>query len=170
MLEWFVVRTHYQQEHRAARELQQQRFKVFLPLMRTEHRDKTGLLRAKLAPLFKRYLFIQLHWHKHNPILSTRGVQSFVGFTEGMEKAPHVPKPVIHELKSRLEEVNGRDVVNFSRPKEIEPNMLVQILFGPYRNRTAPVQAVDGDAVDVLLKFAGVTKPVRLHRENLIAA
>lgn len=170
MLEWFVLRTAFQREQRACLELSHQSIRTFLPLARTEHRRLDGLLVAKLRPLFTGYAFVFMDWLHRYPVLSTVGVKGFVGYIDGMPKPPSVSREDIKELRQRLEEIGGRAVVNLSRLKPIEPGMMAQILFGPYRDHIAKVQAVDGSRVMVLLKFAGVDVPTRLPKDCLIAA
>lgn len=168
MKEWFVIKTHFQQERRANRELLQQRLETLLLLARTEHRNQSGTLIARITPLFSTYLFVKLDWRKsRHQIMATRGVKTFVGYLDGMEKAPVVDPLDIEELKSRVENY----VINLSRPhKEIEPGVMVQILFGPFRDQVASVQAIHGSRVEILLQLLGSTTPMTLPRECLQAA
>ena len=168
MLEWFVLRTHYQQEKRAHFEFQKQGIKSFFPLARTEYRRKSdGLLLAKVEPLFPRYLFVQIRWEDRRPVMYTRGIKEFVGWAPYMDKAPVVPKPVIRELKSRLEEVLGLDVLILDRPEHIAPGDVVRILCGPFRDHLAPVKSFCGDRVELLLNLFGVITPVKLPKDIL---
>lgn len=169
MLEWFVLRTLWQQEQRAERELNNQNVKTFLPMARTERRRASdGLLTAKVHPLFPRYLFVQLRWEEHKPIMFTRGVHSFVGYYPGMDKAPVVRKGVIKELRSRLEEVLGRDVIVFGRPEKVEPGMIARILWGPFTGHLGLVESIDDDdRAKLILELFGVKTPIKLPRDIL---
>lgn len=148
-----------------------QRIKSFLPLGRYEHRRVSdGLLVAKVSPLFPRYLFVQTRWQDRRPVMATRGFKEFVGWAPGQDKPPYVPNIVIRELKSRLQEILGLDVLLLHRPKEIEPGIMVQILFGPFRDHVAKVQAVHDSRVEVLLSLFGRNFVQRYDKGNLLAA
>jgi len=172
MLEWFVLRTHYQEERRACLDLHRQGIKSFLPLARFEQRRKSdGLLCAKIQPLFPRYLFVQIRWADRRPVLHTRGIKSFVGWTiDGSLKPPAVPKSEIKELKSRLQEIFGLDVVLMSRPKDIVPDTMVYMLFGPFRDHVAKVQAVHGSRAEVVLSLFGRHVVKTVDKDHLQAA
>lgn len=168
-MDWFVLRTEYNQEDRAARGLESQGLKTFLPIARTEYRRKRdGLLMARRSPVFRMYLFAQINWHRRYSVLATRGVKSFVGYQDGMEKAPFVPDDVMEELMSRMEELFG-DNVTSSRPlKDLQPGQMVEILCGPYRERSAIVHSVAGSRVRILLEaIGGMEVPVSLPKDIL---
>lgn len=168
MREWFVLQTYYQQERKANRELLRQDFETLLLLGRTEYRDRSGNLQWRIAPLFTTYLFVYLDWMKsRHQAMATKGVKTFVGYLDGMKKAPSVDPLDIEDLKSLVQNY----VVNLSRPKkEIEPGALVRVLFGPFRDQTASVQVVHESRVEVLLQLLGSKIPMVLPREQLQAA
>lgn len=156
-VEWYVVRTHYAQEGRAAKELNNQCFETFLPLAKFEKRRKDGLLTAVVRPLFTSYLFVAFDYRRDfwEPITSTTGVQGFIGYKAGMERPSPVSEEDMEELRQRLAEEGGIFSLVASRPKEIAPNDLVHVLFGPFRDRIVTVRTVSVSRVEVLLRFAG---------------
>ena len=173
--EWFVLRTKYAQEKRAQRELTNQGLTTFLPLRIIHRRATDGHKIAERIPLFGRYIFARLSWRLHcGSVMSTRGVQSFVGYQPGLgAKAPVVPYTVIRELKNRLVEINGYPVIIEERspkPVEIHPDMMVRILFGPFRDHVVKVKGVRRERAEVLIGLLGKTFSYRLPREHLTLA
>ena len=76
---WFVVQTQVNAEAKAARNLLQQGFEIYLPryLKRRSHARKVDKV---AAPLFPRYLFVQVDMatQRWRSIQSTFGVASLV--------------------------------------------------------------------------------------------
>lgn len=169
MLPWFVIRTGYQQEQRVSSLLAARRINTFLPLIKTEERLRNGLLVDRLKPLFTRYLFVQSSWKHSVSVRYTKGVEYFVGYVENSGKPAFLTDMEMQELKTRLNFTSELTPVNFSRPKDIHPGMLVQILLGPYRDRIAPVKSVFGSRVEVLFNMLGKEIPCKLDRECLTA-
>lgn len=101
--EWFLVYTKPNQEKVAKHNLQNQGFRVFLPLI-IRHKKRNKFEEVKIIEaLFPRYLFIKI-----NPkvddisfIRSTFGVSKLVLF--GDVSVSSVPKKVINELKNLLD-------------------------------------------------------------------
>jgi len=171
LLSWFAVRTHFAQEERAESNLVKQGYETLLPMARVESRRRDGLLVKRLRPLFSGYLFVKVRSEQRwEPISGTAGVTNFVGYTPGLDYPPEVRERDIHELRSRLAEAGGAFEVSLSRPQGILPGTLVRILFGPFRDRAATVQADCGSRVEVLLQAAGAMSRLRLPRECLAAA
>lgn len=171
-VEWYVIRTHYAQEERADLELRNQGWQTKLPLARYEYRQRNGNLIERIRPLFRSYLFVafDVYEDRWGPIVNTKGVVTFVGYRLGMDRPPAVPEKDMQELNDRLSQCGGVLPLGISRPMEIEPGMMVRILFGPFRDQTALAQARCGSRVEVLLRFAGAYRPVKLHRDNLVPA
>lgn len=166
--EWFVLRTHAQEEFRAQRELTKQDFEVFLPVAR--HVDHIGERKiARITPLFTRYLFIKMRWSSRNPVSYTKGVKGFVGCYQDGQKAPVLRTRIVKELKSRQVEIHGRMVFNFE-PVQITEGSLVKILWGSFENTTTRVIAVEGDEVSVMINLFGKQFPKTFPKERLTLA
>jgi len=171
MLSWFVVRAQYAQEERAQQHLQRQDYQTLLPLARTESRRADGLLVARTRPLFGCYMFVGVEEDQRwQPIASTTGVTSFVGWFPGMACPPKVDHRDMHELRTRIHEAGGIFQLGLTRPQDIRPGLLVRILFGPFRDQSALVQTDCGSRVEVLLRYAGAMSRLRLPKELLTAA
>jgi transcription antitermination factor NusG len=164
-MEWYVLRTEPKREAYAAKGLERQGFRVYLPLIKAYKRDSTGRRIAQNVPVFRLYLFIRMEWQKRRSVLGTRGVKGFVGWYESTVKAPHIRNQDMRDLQARLTELAQTPVDQ--APKAIEPGQLIQILLGPYKDRLAQVQDVTANRLSVLLEFAGVPLPVKLPKENV---
>lgn len=100
-MHWYLVHTKPRQELCALRNLEQQGYQCYLPLLSLE-RVRQGMLTVAKEPLFPRYLFIRLgsgdsakSW---GPIRSTKGVSRLVSF--GVEPA-RVDSGVIGLLRAK---------------------------------------------------------------------
>jgi len=99
-MHWYVIHTKPKQELRAAQNLEQQGYTIFLPTIPVQKLLK-NTLKITQEPLFARYLFIQLDQVNSNwfPIRSTRGVHMILRF--GINTEPvKVHSQLIEDLKN----------------------------------------------------------------------
>ena len=77
---WILVYTKVKQEQRAKRNLENQGFEIFLPMIAFAKQNQTKSITLK--PMFPRYLFVHLDQCHDNwgPIRSTIGVSHLVKF------------------------------------------------------------------------------------------
>ena len=113
---WYLLRTKFKQEKKAAQELRQQNISVFLPLHKLEKIVKGNKV-IKEEPLFSRYLFAQLDFEDTNwtSVRSTRGVSNFVEFGNGpaiVDQA--IVKELNLNLNKRPEELNNEIFYNLA--------------------------------------------------------
>ena len=98
---WFLVYTKAREEERAKKNLENQGFETFLPMIDSEtiNQPKSFFLK----PMFPRYLFIKINIKSDNwsHIKSTRGVSHLVVFGD---KLAEVPSFVVAFLKTRVDE------------------------------------------------------------------
>lgn len=173
LFDWYVIRTHYAQEDRAQLNLTRQEYETILPQARVLKRRANGLLIERIRPLFTGYLFVGVVLGKRwQPIASTYGVAGFVGYCPGHATPPKVKNADIEELRRRIEEAGGYFHMGLSRPQDIRPDMMVRVLFGPFRDQTAKVKVDCGSRVQVLLQAVGAWSnvPIKLPKECLTAA
>ena len=122
---WYVVRTQPQREAQAARQLENQNYRVFLPRF-FKSRRHARKFEMVLAPLFPRYMFIILdltrdHWRSVN---GTYGVDRLL--TQG-----GLPEPVPHELVEKLTSAAEADgVVRFSAT--FKAGQTIRVTAGPF--------------------------------------
>ncbi len=137
---WYLLRTKFRQENRAARELSQQGIKCFLPVYRKEKLvQRKKIIREE--PLFPQYIFVLIDLEKNNwiSIKSTRGVSNIVVFGSGPS--------VIHN-----------DVITEIRKLELLPpepllkaGQAIKIIDGPLKGLDAIYDAPDGGARSLIL-------------------
>ena len=154
---WYLLRTKFRQEKKAAKELMQQKFVVFLPLCQREKLVRKKVV-IKEEPLFARYLFISLNIEQTNwtSIRSTRGISNFVEFGDGPTR---VPDEIVKELKA----------INLLT---IEPRLrigeTVKILDGPFTGLNAIYQAPNGDSrAHILITFLQQKQHLSIESKSL---
>ena len=76
---WYALYTRHQHEKQVARVLAGKGLEVFLPLYTSVHRWKDRDKQVSL-PLFPSYVFLQSPIERWQPVLSTPGVHSVLGF------------------------------------------------------------------------------------------
>lgn len=146
---WYLVQSKPNQEIIAKDNLENQGYKVYLPLIPTKKKRNSRTIRV-IAPMFPRYLFISLSEQIDDwgPIRSTIGVSSLVRF--GM-LAAKVPENLITSLRSKENE----DGVHPIEKNDFEEGDSVRIAEGPFEGYEAIFSAKDdNERVIVLLKIA----------------
>jgi transcription antitermination factor NusG len=76
---WYAIHTRHQHEKNVARGLEGKGFEVFLPLYTAIHRWKDRDKQLSL-PLFPCYVFLRSPLERWQPVLTTPGVHSVLGF------------------------------------------------------------------------------------------
>jgi transcriptional antiterminator RfaH len=148
--QWYLVYAKPRQETVARLNLERQGYNVYLPLVRQPRRHK-GRPISVVAPMFPRYLFIQLDKHTDNwgPIRSTFGVVSIVRFGQA---AAAVPNDLIALLRSREDE-SGIQVLPMEQYRQ---GAKVRITAGGFAGYEGIFVARSGhDRVTVLLEVLG---------------
>ena len=146
MIRWYVAYTQAQAEARAARELRQQDFDVFLPLCRRLRRHARRS-ETVLRPLFPRYLFlaIDLEAQGWRVINGTRGVGQLV--RHGERPAP-VPIGVIESLRARADRYG---TVPLEALATFEPGCALRVTAGPFAGHIGRYEAMTADERVILL-------------------
>lgn len=159
---WYLVVSKPRQEEVAQRNLENQDYRVWLPLMR-ERKYRHGRYRDIIAPMFPRYLFIRLEAGVEDwgPIRSTLGVGGLVRF--GAWPA-QIPEDLVVGLMRSMDDTG---VCDLSEPV-IQPGERVRILDGPMAGYEGICQARNGsERVTILLDIVGRQTPVTL-KEHLL--
>jgi len=99
--QWLLVYTKAREEKRAKKNLENQGFETFLPMIAYEKIRQPKSF--SLEPMFPRYLFIIINAERDNwaHIKSTRGVSHLVVFGD---KFAEVPNSVVAFLKTRVDD------------------------------------------------------------------
>ena len=103
---WILVYTKVKQEQRAKRNLENQGFEIFLPMIAFAKQNQTKSITLK--PMFPRYLFVYINTalDKWTRIQSTRGVSHLVVFGKRLAE---IPNQMITYFKSKADE---KDIFN----------------------------------------------------------
>lgn len=163
---WFVAQTQVNAENRAAQNLRQQGFDIYLPryLKRRRHARKVDHV---AAPLFSRYLFvnIDLATQRWRSIQSTFGVSRLV--MNGDEPTP-VPHGIIPALRAQEDE---RGFIAWRARNSFQPGDKVRVLAGAFMDSLGLFEAMtDRERVSILLDLLGRKVRVVLDADFVSAA
>jgi len=166
MLRWYLVHTKPSGEASAELNLKRQGFSVYFPrLAQTVRRE--GGLQERVAPLFPRYLFLQLDEGRQSlaPAHSTIGVSNIVRFGS---RYASVPDEVVDELRSRADAKSG---LHRMRRQSLSRGYVVKIATGPFEGLDAIFdREVGADRVVVLLTLLGRQTAVRIPTAAVLPA
>jgi transcriptional antiterminator RfaH len=154
-MHWYLVHTKPRQEACALRNLNQQGYDCYLPLLSSEKLIR-GQISKTCEPLFPRYLFIRLdtgHSAKSwTPIRSTPGVSKLVSF--GNQPA-RVADEFVELIRAR--ESSG----DIERKRLFKPGEAIRVVDGPFAGVEGIFQSLDGTQ-RVLILIELMSKPVKM--------
>ena len=146
---WFLVYTKAREEKRAKKNLENQGFETFLPMIAYEKISQPKSI--SLETMFPRYLFIKVNVERDNwtHIKSTRGVSHLVVFGD---KIAAVPNAVVAFLKTR---VDDDDIVKQKVTRqEFQKGDKLVIKKGVLKGKEATFLSTTGkERVRILLRF-----------------
>lgn len=158
---WFAVHTLQHREFGAAKQLEFQGYRVFLPLHQKTVRHARKFRTTK-APFFPRYLFVQMSLARHQwrSVNGTFGVSRLV-------MANDLPMPVPSGIVEALDAITDETgVLSFS--SRLRPGQKVRILSGPFAQQIGELRhADDKNRVQILLHLMGAQLMVRATTEIL---
>jgi transcriptional antiterminator RfaH len=163
---WYVVQTQPNSELKAAQNLINQGFGIYLPryLKRRRHARKVDFT-AK--PLFPRYMFVAIDMasQRWRSIQSTFGVSRLV--SNGDEPAV-VPEGIVQALKAR-EDAKG--FIQMDMKPALAPGDKVRVLAGAFMDSAGLFNGlVDQDRVSILLDMLGQKVRVVLDADMVAVA
>jgi transcriptional antiterminator RfaH len=158
MNQWYVVNTKVREETKALFNLKRQNFNAYLPQYKTlrRHARRTDIV---LAPLFPKYLFIELNLNMNNwsCVNSTIGVKKLIQF--GSMPA-QLPTELVNEIRNR-EDADG--MVSLNRDLNIKPGDKVSIMSGIFSDHDGIFECQDDyNRVTILLNIMGRDVRTRL--------
>lgn len=159
---WYVIQCKPREDARALRNLENQSYEVYQPLL-TREVVRAGLRQTTQEALFPGYLFIRLSDAADNwaPLRSTRGVARLVCF--GMTPAV-VPDEVVATVAAYLRDEIDAGTALF------RPGQAVSIVSGPFAGLDAVFSAHDGNSrVIVLLKVLQQTQTLSLPLDQIMS-
>lgn len=135
---WFLVYARPKCEAKARLNLVAQGFRAFLPQVRKTVRHARQL-RTVRAPLFPRYLFVELDLARDRwlSIRSTIGVANLITTSSEGQPIP-VPRGVVEAL---LEQSDG-DLVRLNA--DLKAGQRVRLLSGPFADLIGTIERLDG--------------------------
>ena len=163
---WYLIYTKPREEIVAQTNLERQGYTVYLPLA-YQYRRRLNKRERIVAPLFLRYLFIELTQYLDNwaPIRSTLGVSTLVRF--GMEPAV-VPDELVELLKMR---VGPEGVIDLTVSAGFKPGSRVRIAAGNMAGYEGIFLATSShDRVVILLDIVGKQVRVQVDAAHLEAS
>lgn len=150
---WYVVQTKPGQEYRAAKELRNQSFGVYVAKTYRRQRMDGKRVHPVASLRFTSYIFVAFDpdLEEHGPISNTRGVAHLMCTHSG---EPHpIPDRIIEALRGCADEELA-DCTKRSRPSEaskLRPGAQVRLKTSDlFRGRTGQVLAVERGVVHVL--------------------
>ena len=146
---WWLVYTKAKEEERAKKNLENQGFEIFLPMIALAkvNQSKTITLKA----MFPRYMFIKINTEldKWSRIKSTRGVSHLVVFGQRLAE---IPNQVITYLRSEADE-NDIFIQKITR-QEFQKGDQLLIKKGIFKDKEATfLSKKSRERVRILLKF-----------------
>jgi len=147
--EWFILQFKANSHNQAKKNLDQQGFETFLPLINTTSRKSSRFITIT-KPLFPGYMFVsfdraETRWHVIN---NTYGVSRLVTFNAILKS---IPNTFIVNLMKRFD--SSGKLLNAEKLKKGD---LVKILNGPLANFIATVEAYEtNQRIWVLLDLMG---------------
>ena len=161
-MHWYVIHTKPKEEQRALRNLEQQGYECYLPLLAVEKLRK-GAISVIEEPLFARYLFIRLDASQSGkswaPIRSTLGVSRLVTF--GIEPA-RVDEQLVETLRAQKESLCTLPQSLFTKDERLI------ITDGPFTGLEAIYQMHDGESrAMVLINLLNKTVQLKIAPDKL---
>ena len=136
--EWFILQFKPNSHHQAVKNLYQQGFETFLPLIDTTSRKASRFV-TNTKPLFPGYMFVSfdktdLKWHKIN---NTYGVSRLITFNSILKP---IPTTFIDSLMKRYN-LSGKLIPIV----EMKKGDKVKVLEGPFANFIATIEKYESE-------------------------
>ena len=159
--EWFILQFKSNSHHLAAKNLNQQGFETFLPLVDKTSRKLSRFINTT-SPLFPGYMFIRFNkaeceWHKIN---NTYGVSRLITFNSILKS---IPTTFVDSLMKRY------DLLGKLLPmQKLKKGDQVTILKGPFANFIATVEKYEADErICILMDLMGRKTKIQTPSDNL---
>jgi len=153
---WYVVRTRPQREEQAARQLENQNYRVFLPRF-LKNRRHARKFETVSAPLFPRYMFMILDLTRDR----WRSVNGTFGVERLLMRAGE-PEPVPHGLVEQMMGAAEANGLMRSSPR-LKDGQTIRVTAGPFAELVGRLEHLDDSGrVRVLLDLLGGKVPVLL--------
>ena len=146
---WLLVYTKAKEEQRAKKNLENQGFEIFLPMIAFAKMNRSKLITLKA--MFPRYLFVKINVERDKwiRIKSTRGVSHVVVFGQ---RFAEIPNKVIVYLRSKADE---NDIVRLEiKRQEFHKGEKIVVKTGAFKRKEATfLSKKSKERVRILLRF-----------------
>jgi len=159
--EWFILQFKTNSHHQAAKNLNQQGFKTFLPLHETNI-QKTSRFTNTAKPLFPGYMFITFDktepgWHKIN---NTYGVLKLITFNSKLKSI----STIFIDNFMRRYDLSGK----LQPVEKLKKGDQVKILKGPFADFIAKVETYETDQrIWILMDLMGRKAKIQTSADTL---
>jgi transcriptional antiterminator RfaH len=161
------VATHPQAERHAARNLHDQGYQRYLPLMLVQRYNHAARsMRYTIdAPLFPSYLFVRFDAHRDQwrPIQNTPGVFSLLRCHD-----TGLPQPCPDAVVDALQATEGARLAITPRNSQWAPGTPCSLATGPFRDHPGVVVSVTRGIAHVALMLFGHVRDVTVNVDCLI--
>lgn len=157
---WYAVQAKPRQETTAQRQLNNQHFQAFLPMVASQRARS-----VELVPLFPGYLFVLFDRSRDRwrAICSTRGVKTLMG--PSPENPTAMPRGAVEHL---LQTASLRAIVQDITPLPIAPGSSVRIGAGPFADQSGICLWSDHRRVRLLMEILGGARELELPRSDVV--
>jgi transcription antitermination factor NusG len=157
---WYVLYTKPRWEKKVGDLLRQRGFEVYVPLNRV-HRQWSDRKKLVLEPLFKGYVFIRIERENLSKPLSTPGILNYVYW---LKKPAVVREREIESIQRFLHEYSD---VRVEKLETVKLSDKVEILQGPFMDKSGEVRRVSGQTVSVAIESLGFQLVVTLQKADV---
>lgn len=162
-LRWYLVQCKPNAAQIAVQNLENQNYRVFLPLQEITKR-KSKIFQRQIRPLFPGYLFVQIDpgqgpWRQVN---STRGVSRLVRL--GAEPSL-VPNEIVEALMARCDQ---QSILRQTSDTQLHAGNQAQVTQGPFSGFIATISNIEpNNRINILIEIMGQTTKVAINADAL---
>lgn len=165
-LRWYLAQCKPNAEQIAVRNLENQSFGTFLPLLEITKR-KAKIFQRQVRPLFPGYLFVQISpdqgpWRQVN---STRGVARLLRL--GAEPSV-VPNEIVEALMARCDKQSILRQTSETQSSQLHAGNRAQVTHGPFSGFIATISHIEpNNRINILIEIMGQTTKVAINADAL---
>jgi transcription antitermination factor NusG len=147
---WYVFQTHHGREFLATDHLNRQRYETLMPYTYVNRMRSGVVVKRERVAILRTYGFVRfdVDTDRWKPICSTIGVKRLLGNTP--DRPTPLPPGVIESLQQTL--LNSETLQSAT---DINPNCVVEVTRGMWRDHTGICQSVLEDVATVTMVILG---------------
>lgn len=173
---WYVIQTAPQREFRAADELRQRGYVVYVPAVEKAQRASRYIKRARKQwePLFPRYLFVhrlvpwrEMSYGDQNCLKDRAGRRLLTGLVAVSGAAEPIDEAVIGRIADTVQAIEKK---RKSSPRRLKIGDVGLIKSGPMEGKSGEIVALNKSEAKIAMKIFGAVRTVRARIDALEAA